>query len=235
LAVRSRGLPEGHQGDIRLVEIAGVDVNTCGGTHVRNTAELEALKLLATEPMRGGTRLHFVAGARLRRRLAAHETRAGALRSLLGGSDEEVNALASAKLEQLKDAGRKIRALEEELAVASARALAARSDPVLDAHFPTREPGFLQRVGRELLALAPDRLALLTAGEGEEGAFLLCAGAGAAVDVGALGREVAGTLQGRGGGAGRTFQGKASRLSARSQALDRLRTAWRPSGARSGQ
>src|ERR1044072_7336430 len=39
LAVRSRGLPAGHTGDVRLVEIAGIDLNTCGGTHLAPTAE----------------------------------------------------------------------------------------------------------------------------------------------------------------------------------------------------
>ncbi|MGB6642158.1 MAG: alanyl-tRNA editing protein, partial [Thermoanaerobaculia bacterium] len=44
LDVRSRGLPAGHTGDIRLVEIEGVDLNTCGGTHLASTAEVEAVK-----------------------------------------------------------------------------------------------------------------------------------------------------------------------------------------------
>jgi Ser-tRNA(Ala) deacylase AlaX len=50
LPVRTRGLPEGHQGAIRLVEIAGIDLNTCGGTHLRSTAEVEGLKLSAWKP-----------------------------------------------------------------------------------------------------------------------------------------------------------------------------------------
>ena len=45
LAVRSRGLPAGHVGDVRLVEIAGLDLNTCGGTHLASTAEIECVAL----------------------------------------------------------------------------------------------------------------------------------------------------------------------------------------------
>jgi alanyl-tRNA synthetase len=225
LAVRSRGLPEGHQGDIRLVEIDGVDVNTCGGTHVRTTAEIEALKLLGSEPMRGGTRVYFLAGGRVRRRLAAHEARSAALRALLGGADDDIPGLVAARLEQLKEAGRRVRAVEEELAVETARALAAGSDRAGASHWPQRDAAFLQRVARELVALAPARALLLTAGEGEEGAFVLCAGADVALDVGSLGREIAGILQGRGGGAGRLFQGKATRLSRRAEAAERLRAA----------
>jgi alanyl-tRNA synthetase len=223
LPVRTRGLPEGFAGDIRLVEIAGIDLNTCGGTHVRSTAEIEGLKLLGTEGMRGGTRLFYVAGTRLRRLLAAHHERSAKLRQLVGTSDEELPAGVSAKLEQLKDAQRTARTLEEELAVESARALALEAGPVLQAHWAQRDLSFLQRVARELVRLAPERIALLTAGDEGQGAFLLCAGERAAMDMAAAGRAVAEILGGRGGGSGRVFQGKAGALSRRTEALAHLR------------
>jgi len=49
MEVRSRGLPPGHSGDVRLIEIEGIDLNTCGGTHCVSTAEIEAIALLGTE------------------------------------------------------------------------------------------------------------------------------------------------------------------------------------------
>ena len=223
LPVRTRGLPEGFTGDIRLVEIAGIDLNTCGGTHVRSTAEIEAVKLLGTEGMRGGTRLFYVAGARLRRLLGAHHERSAKLRQLVGTSDEELPSGISAKLDQLKEAQRAVKVLEEELAVAGARALATGSDPVLHAHWAERDLPFLQRIAREVGRMAPDRVALLTAGEGEQGAFVLCAGESATIDMAAAGRKVAEILGGRGGGSGRIFQGKVAALSQRSEALAWLR------------
>ena len=218
LPVRSRGLPEGHTGSIRLVEIEGVDLNTCGGTHVASTAELEALKLLGTESMRGGTRLFYAAGGRLRRLFGDHLARALRLRELLSTSDDEVIAGVTARVEQLKEAQRAVRGLEEDLAVASAQALAAGPGRVLTAHWPRRDLPFLQRVARELEKLAPDRVVLLTAGEGLRGAFVLSAGERAAIDVPAAGRKVAERLGGRGGGTGRMFQGRAEHLSQRSEA-----------------
>jgi alanyl-tRNA synthetase len=223
LPVRTRGLPEGFAGDIRLVEIAGIDLNTCGGTHVRSTAEIEGVKLLGTEGMRGGTRLFYVAGTRLRRLLGAHHERSAKLRQLVGTSDEELPSGVSAKLDQLKEAQRAVKGLEEELAVACARALAAGPDPVVHAHWAERDLPFLQRVAREVGRLAPARVALLTAGEGDQGAFVLCAGEGATIDMAAAGRKVAEILGGRGGGAGRIFQGKATALSKRTDALVWLR------------
>ena len=227
LEVRSRGLPEGHTGSIRLVEIAGVDLNTCGGTHCASTAELEGVKLLGSESLRGGTRVYFVAGRRLRGMLGAHHRRAAALRALLGVSDEELVTASEARLQQLKDAHRTARDLEEGLASATAAALASRPDAVLEAHWPERDLTFLQRVARELDDAAADRVAFLTAGEGDEGFFLLSAGPDAELDVPETGRAVAEALSGRGGGSGRVFQGKAGALSRRAEALDALRRALR--------
>ena len=223
LPVRTRGLPEGHAGDIRLVEIAGLDLNTCGGTHVRSTAEVEALKLLAIEGMRGGTRLFYVAGGRLRRLLGIQHERTAKLRQLLGTADEELVQGVQARLDQLKDAQRTVKVLEEELATAAGRALAAGRETVAAAHWATRDLPFLQRVAREFVRLAPDRMILLTVGEGEQGAFLLAAGERAQIDLPTVGRRVAELLEGRGGGSGHVFQGKVTRLARRDEALAHLR------------
>jgi len=94
---------------------------------------------------------------------------------------------------------------------------------VLAAHWADRDLPFLQRVAREATRLAPQRVVFLTSGEGEEGAFLLSAGEAADMDVPAVGKQVAEVLGGRGGGSGRTFQGKATGLTRRGEALALLR------------
>ncbi|HVN74891.1 MAG TPA: alanyl-tRNA editing protein [Thermoanaerobaculaceae bacterium] len=222
LAVRTRGLPAGHTGDVRLVEIAGIDLNTCGGTHLRSTAEIEAVKLLGTEPMRGGTRVFWVAGGRVRARLAVHEARAAALRGLLGAPDDELETVAELKLDRLRELEKRVRGLEDEVADAAAEALAARSERVVSAHFEGKDISFLQRVGRRLSVAAPAAVALLTASDGNQTSFVVVAGEAALPDVQAAGREVGGILGGRGGGAGRIFQGKAGSLAGRDRALARL-------------
>ncbi len=222
-AVRSRGLPEGHTGDIRLVEIAGVDLNTCGGTHLRHTGEIEVLKLLGTEPIRGGTRLFYVAGGRVRVRLGAHEARNAALRTLLGAPDEELAPVAQAKLEQLQAAERRLRKLEEDLVALQAETLAARPGSLVEAHLEGREMAFLQQLARRILAGDPARAVFLTSQVEGQGLFVLAGGEASALDIPACGKAVAGILGARGGGSGRTFQGKAPHLAAREEALARLR------------
>lgn len=220
--VRSRGLPDGHRGDIRLVEIEGLDLNTCGGTHLRSTAELESLVLLGQEPIRGGTRLFFAAGSRVRRRMAEHERRNAAFRTHLGAPDDELGKALEGKLEQLQASQRQVRRLEEELCALWAASLTARPEARIDQHFEGRNPAFLQQLGRTLLQAAPGKAAFLTCHSEGQAAFLLVGGPEAPQQASALGPEIAQLLGGRGGGSQGLFQGKAASLVQRAEALTRF-------------
>lgn len=221
--VRSRGLPEGHSGDIRLVEIAGLDLNTCGGTHLRSTAELELVKLLGCEPIRGGTRLFFVAGRRARLRLEAHEARNARLRELLGAPDPDLVGAVEAKLEQLQTLERRLRHLEEEAAEALAASLSKSPGPLADRHLEGRDAAFLQRTARTVVAQSPALSVLLTGGGPGKHAFILACGAASGQDAGGLGRAIAQTLGGRGGGSGGFYQGVCPTLDTRDEALKALK------------
>jgi misacylated tRNA(Ala) deacylase len=66
-------------------------------------------------------------------------------------------------------------------------------------------------------------LGLLTA-SGEKGDFfIVAAGEDAAVELGEIGRRVAELLDGRGGGSGQIYQGKAGSLDRRNEAMALLR------------
>lgn len=58
-----RKLPP-RSGRIRLIEMPGLDLNACGGTHVSNTAEIGSLLLRGTERVRDNLRLSFICGNR---------------------------------------------------------------------------------------------------------------------------------------------------------------------------
>jgi Ser-tRNA(Ala) deacylase AlaX len=224
LEVRSRGLPAGHRGDIRLVEIEGIDLNTCGGTHLRSTAEIESIKLVDTERLRGGTRVHWVAGRRLRRRLAEHEARNAELRGLFDSDDQSLAEIAGLKLQQLATERRRSRQLQSRLAEAQVDALAAGTDPLATAHFDDADRGLLRSIGSALAERAPARAFLLTANSEKGAFFLLAAGAESRLDLNRLGPRVAEILGGRGGGAGAVFQGKAASLDRRDEAVALLNT-----------
>jgi alanyl-tRNA synthetase len=217
LPVRSRGLPAGHQGSIRLVEIADLDLNTCGGTHLANTAEIEALALLGTERLRGGVRLFWIAGRRLRRHLASHGQRTAALGGLLSCGEDDLLAVLRQRLAQQQEQERALRRLGDRLAEAEAARLAGSPGSFVAAHYPSDDGAFLQRLARAFLALAPQKAALLTAGGPQAGNFVFAAGDGVGADLSAIRPLVAERLRGRGGGSGPLFQGRADDLSGREE------------------
>jgi alanyl-tRNA synthetase len=51
-------------GELRLVDIEGVDLTACGGTHVTSTGAIGMIAVAGSERFKGGTRLEFVCGGR---------------------------------------------------------------------------------------------------------------------------------------------------------------------------
>ena len=55
------GVPPGNQ--IRVLDIPGVDVEACGGTHINNTSEIEKIRIIRSERIQDGVnRIIFAAG-----------------------------------------------------------------------------------------------------------------------------------------------------------------------------
>ncbi|KAL1462321.1 hypothetical protein WDU94_014162 [Cyamophila willieti] len=50
----TRGLPKDHKGDVRIINIDGMDSNLCCGTHVTNLNQLQMIKLLKTSKAQRG-------------------------------------------------------------------------------------------------------------------------------------------------------------------------------------
>lgn len=67
----TRGLPDDHVGDIRVIIIDGIDSNMCCGTHVTNLAQLQVIKLLNVEKSKRKNKclLNFLVGNRVLKRL----------------------------------------------------------------------------------------------------------------------------------------------------------------------
>lgn len=213
LPVRSRGLPEGHVGMIRLVEIEGLDLNTCGGTHVSSLGQLQVLKLLHTEKTVRGIRLHYVAGHRAIQRLSILLERERRLTDLLScGPDAHVASVEKA-LHDGRMADRDLRRARQALADSVVSGLSSNASLFLW-HWDEPDMDLLNKVANALSTKASGALCLVTGGE-REGVFLI---QGPPDQVALLGPRVAMILDGKGGGRGGRFQGKANRLDRREDA-----------------
>lgn len=99
---------------IRIVEIPELDVNPCGGLHIKNLGDLGFLKIIDFYKKNSNYwRIEFVAGRRILKRLEKREREYKYFREKLGNSDvvEGVNKIIS-KLDHLEKENKK---LKEEL------------------------------------------------------------------------------------------------------------------------
>lgn len=223
LETRSETLPDAGLDDVRIVEIEGLDRDACGGTHVANTTELQAVAWTDLEETRGRTRLHYLAGGRVLDRLEGCLERESALDELLScGRDDHLAAVEST-LETARAAERRADRMQEELAEVLGARLADADTSVAELHRDEPDFDFLNAIARAAESRDSSQTILLTAsepGEARRGIFLV-SGPESVVDD--AGDEVAEILEGRGGGPPGMYQGKADDVTRRDEAIERLR------------
>jgi alanyl-tRNA synthetase len=114
------GIPPGRQ--IRVVQV-DEDVQACGGTHVRRTGDVGAIKLLATEPIQDGVeRLSFAAGAAAIEATQETEDALAAAAEAFDVDPADVPETADRFFSEWKERGKQIERLKRELAEARAAA-----------------------------------------------------------------------------------------------------------------
>ncbi len=117
-------------GMLRLVEIAGLDLSACGGTHVRATGEIGSILLRTAEKLRGNTRVIFLCGSRAVAQCRRDQNALRNVARIFSSALDDVALTAARQSERLQEAekGR----LKAELAAAAhrGRELYRSADPV---------------------------------------------------------------------------------------------------------
>jgi alanyl-tRNA synthetase len=115
-------------GTLRLIEIEGVDLSACGGTHVARTGAIGQVALASWERFKGGQRVEFLCGGRsLRRFRDLRDASAASIRLLSVLSGELPDGIARLQAE-LKEQKRLLSATQADLAKYEAAALAASAE-----------------------------------------------------------------------------------------------------------
>jgi alanyl-tRNA synthetase len=210
------------QGVLRAIEIAGVELQPCGGTHLKSTGQVGMILVRRCTKIRQDWRVEFVCGGRAEER-ARRDFRAlrEAAEKLSCAPEEVVSAVGRALAE--RDANFKnYRELLERLAAAEA-ALALQSTPsdsgslrVIDRVFSGVTPEFLGLFAGEL-AKRENTIALL--GRMECGHIFFAQHPSSGKDMNALIREVLEKLGGKGGGTRDFARGKVADSSHLEEAL----------------
>lgn len=213
--VRSRMLPAGLPGPVRIVEIDALDRNTCCGTHVSSTGELQLVKLVGTERLRGGTRTFYVAGHRALGWFTQALERERELSGILTCPPEEHVRTVTRLRESNSHCCRDLRIARKELASSLGRDASGMED-IIRLHRPDGDMDFLRETARVATQTRPGCRGFLTAGAEEDMVFLLFGPEAWAREKGPL---LAGILESRGGGAGGLFQGRVGRPDLLDEAL----------------
>jgi len=211
-----RKLPPAERDELRLIEIADFDLSACGGTHVSSSGQIGSILLRKTEKVRQGTRVEFVCGGRAVR-MARRDY----------GALSEAASLFSAKLwdvpEQIRksaEEGKLLRkqkddALDELAELMASEALhsqpASNGRKIIVRTFPDRDVNFAKLFAQKVTRTATPAIALVASTMNPPGIVFAQTPAqtstpalGAAVDMGALLKQVLAAAGGRGGG-GRDF------------------------------
>lgn len=151
--VRMRMQPgELHTNGLRVVEVTDFDATACGGTHVARTGAIGLIKVLKVENHKDGSRVTFCCGGRA---LADYAEKHAILSGLAAGLTIgywEVGDAVDRLRDDLKEAGRALRAARERLVELEADRLLA-STPAPDGTRIVRAV-FTQLDGGEVRALA---------------------------------------------------------------------------------
>jgi alanyl-tRNA synthetase len=205
-------LPD-REGDIRLIEIDQIDLNACGGTHVRSTGQIGVLLIRGAERMRQGLRVEFVCG--IRAALTARQDLATLTRSAaaLSVGRLEVAEAVDRLLVENKSSHKARQNLTGELAGYHAAGLllehpSQHGRRVVKLTFTDHDAAYLKLLASRLTASASQTLALLAATQEEPARVVMAASADWKIDCGTLLREALAAYGLRGGGSPTMAQGQ---------------------------
>ncbi|GAX83651.1 hypothetical protein CEUSTIGMA_g11076.t1 [Chlamydomonas eustigma] len=189
---------------VRVVDVPGISMELCGGTHVSNTAEIGAFKILSESGIASGVRrIEAVAGAAAVEHLSALDNIVRAAASTLKVKSEEVPTKVASLQSELKAAVKEVTELKNQLAVYKAQALLTQAVTLanglkgLVAELPDVDPKAMQEAAVGLQAsLGEHSAVVLGTTRSEAGSLLGAASPGSANFVAVFGpKAIASGLQ----------------------------------------
>lgn len=197
-------------GLLRIVEIEAFDLSACGGTHVARTGAIGNISVASSERFRGGTRVEFRCGIRaLLGYRALRDTMAAAGRLLSTGADDLPAAIERLQADN-KDVRRRVRDLQERLALHEAAAIAGRAASVAGASIVVEALDGWDANGLKTIATAiaerPGHAAILVGGSVPV-SIVVARAADVALDAAATLKALTVKFGGKGGGRPELAQG----------------------------
>jgi len=196
-------------GQLRIIEIAGVDRSACGGTHVKSTAELSLVQIRRREKVRNNIRLEFVSGARALDRVRQDFRIVAELSRACTVAIDDLPATVASLRQRLTDAEKDRQKVGLELARRQGADLFAACSPGAEGIRRTLlTPATLTEEARATAQAFAERgraIALILAADAPS--VLVAAAADSGVHAGNLLKQILAGHGGKGGGSATVAQG----------------------------
>ncbi|XP_078174223.1 alanyl-tRNA synthetase, class IIc isoform X3 [Carex rostrata] len=112
---------------VRVVEVPGVSMELCGGTHVGNTCEIRGFKIISEQGIASGIRrIEAVAGDAFIEYITSRDSYMRQLCTMLKVKAENVNARVESVLEELRATRNEVSSLKSKIAVLRASNVASK-------------------------------------------------------------------------------------------------------------
>ncbi len=207
---------------LRIVEVEGFDNQACCGTHPRSTAEVGPIVVRGSERFKQGTRVEFLCGDRALADYRATVSRIRALASVLSSAEAELVPTAEKLSEERKAMGKELDRVRRELLLTRVEdwMRESRDGRLLVKEVPDVGPGEL-RAAATALTDKPGRIVLLGSVEGGRAHLVFGCSDAVEADMGALLKDAAPLVEGKGGGSPRIAQGGGPRTEGLRAALEK--------------
>ena len=189
---------------VRIVAIGDDEMVACGGTHPSTAGQIGLVKILSVTPARGKMRVAFVAGQRAmadyrRCHEAAHQAA-----ELLSAKVDGLTAGVQALQEKLRAAEFELLRLRRDQLLSQADSFIAQAEPLPDgcrliARFVDADAGLARELVSGLIQ-QPGLIVLMGARNNGSVSYIFGRSADVVADMGALLRDAARPLGGKGGG-----------------------------------
>ncbi len=193
------------EGPIRLIKIRALDLNACGGTHVRSLGEIGALLLRSTERVRKSLRVEFVCGQRAVAAASLDFATLSSAAASLSVKRNDVTAAIQRLLAENKSAAKAQQRLRQELAHHQAVQLAVeeridRELRMVRRSFADRDADYIKLLASRLVASVPQTVAIFLSTMEEPAALVLACSKSLGYDCGDRLRKALTPFGLRGGG-----------------------------------
>jgi alanyl-tRNA synthetase len=206
-----RKIPETLRETLRLIEVRGVDLCACGGTHVLTTGQIGNIQLRKVEKVKQGIRVEFVCGSRSLRLARKDFQTLTEAAGLYSSHLWEVPAQSQKLIDAGKAAQKQQQKLLIEIAELTAQQTLARTpvesgQRIVAEYFAERDLAFIKLYAQKLVAVGPGIIALIGAGQGTP-ALVFAQSPGGYFNAGVELKAVVSSAGGRGGGTSDLAQG----------------------------